>query len=832
MDTYKYEMKIIDLNGVWEIHSADRKYRLQETVPATVFQALEKHGEFGVEGIFYRENNRRAVEIADQDFFFKRTFTLSNETVQALQDPLKRIFLEADGLDTLAEITVNGEYVGSTKNMHRRYSFDVKSMLQSGENEIAIKFSNSLEYIRREHARLPLWHAFWEAPQTAYPGFNMIRKSHCSYGWDWGPIIPDIGIWRNIKLAVYDQAKIEDIHVTQLHKKGSVELTFVPSIKNWGNAKCSLHVNITSPDGRSQVHALDIHNPTTVNIDNPELWWPNGLGRQPLYELKVSLINQNQLLHTHQLVIGLRTITVDRSTDHWGEKFAFVINGIPMFARGANYIPEDVYLARGTPEKTETLIQQAIAANFNCLRVWGGGVYPPSSFFECCDRYGLIVWQDMMFACAYYEVSSPTFLDEMRAEVTDNLKRVRHHASLGLICGNNEMEWGTVEWSVPNLDEATKTGYLKQYEKELPEIVSAICPEVFYWPASPSSGGNFDDPNAPDRGDCHYWDVWHGNKDYAEFEKYYFRFMSEFGFESFPSMKTILSFTEEEDLNIFSPVMEDHQRCVGGNGKILNYIARYFRYPKDMKSLVYISQIAQAEAIRHGIEHWRRNRGRCMGSIYWQLNDNWPVASWSSIDCFGRWKAAHYTAKRSYDSVLVSCAVEGDLFGIHISNEGLEKTEGKLIWKIISVTGEVLTGGEESCAVDALSSQQILLVNPTQYIPGNLARERFLVFSYEEKSGQIFENFKLFVPYKSLSLQKPDLKTEISAKDGYLSMAISSSCPALFVEVDFRDIDLVLPDNYFYLDGVHTKNLKMPQNGLTIEKVSGSIMLKSLADSY
>ena len=302
---------------------------------------------------------------------------------------------------------------------------------------------------------------------------------------------------------------------------------------------------------------------------------PSGLGEQPLYTLDFKLLDDEDAIDDHSIRIGLRTLTVEQEKDEWGQTFNFLCNGVSVFARGANYIPEDVFLNRNGSYTTEHLIKDCANANYNFFRVWGGGVYPSDKVFDLCDEYGLIVWQDMMFACAIYDTRNDEFMENVKHELRDNLRRIRHHACIGLICGNNEMEWAFEEWGL-NPTKEERAEYLKQFQFVLPEIVKETCPELFYWPSSPSSGGNFENPNDPGRGDCHYWDVWHGNKDFSDFKNHYFRFMSEFGFESFPSMKTIRSFTKEEDLNIFSPIMEEHQKCVGGNGKILTYISKYF----------------------------------------------------------------------------------------------------------------------------------------------------------------------------------------------------------------------------------------------------------------
>jgi beta-mannosidase len=825
-------METIPLNGEWEISSADEEYGGACDVPGTIFSSLEPQGEFGKEGIFYRENNRLCLKRADRDFVFRRTFAVLPSCYTAIHRNSSIVLLEAGGLDTLADIYINGQRVGQTENMHRRYAFDIKKFLKPGENQIEIVFSNTLEFLRCEQPKRNLWHSYWDEPGIAVKGFNTIRKSHCSYGWDWGPIVPDIGIWRKIQISIYKGAKINGVQVIQQHMAGKVVLQILPDVKIWNEADYQLEAIVTDPDGKSESHPLAINSPTLIRIDNAQLWWPNGLGKQPLYSLQLILRNGNRIIHNQLLKVGLRTLTVRREKDQWGEAFAFEVNGIPIFSRGADYIPEDIILTRVTRQKTERLIKDCVAANFNTIRVWGGGVYPSDDFYDLCDQYGLIIWQDLMFACALYDINNKRFFDNIKEEVRDNLLRIRHHASIGLICGNNEMEWGFVEWGFPQTSE-NKTEYLMQYQFAFPEIMKELCPQIFYWPASPSSGGNFEEPNSPDRGDCHYWDVWHGNKDYSEFEKHYFRFMSEFGFESLPSMKTIRSFCTEEDLNIFSPVMEDHQRCSGGgNQKILDHIARYFRYPKDLSHLAYTSQISQAEALRHGIEHWRRNRGRCMGSIYWQLNDNWPVASWSSIDYFGRWKALHYLAKRAYDNVLVSCAKDGSRVSVHLSNERKEPVSGTVDWKLIDVAGKTITYGKKPMAAPALSSTSDLTIDLAEHLKDKMPRDRFFICRFTDSEGKTYYSFCLFDLYKSLSLKKPAYACEARETADNFEISVSANCPALFVELDLAQHDAVFSDNYFYLDGQEKRVITTPKNNLTLKILNDELRVRSLVDAH
>jgi Beta-galactosidase/beta-glucuronidase len=865
-------MEVSDLGGSWSIASTDGEYRLQATMPGSLFAELESRGEFGERGISYRENNRRCLEVADREFVFTREFELP----PSWRREGRKLFIEADGLDTLATLYLNGAEIGRAANMHRRFRFELRPSLLEERNRLEIRFGNALQHCRDEWPRRSLWHAYDTSPDIAFPGFNAIRKSHCSFGWDWGPIVPDVGIWRGIRLVAYEGIALAEPRIVQHHSgqdgNRSVALEIRAEFERFDDEALQWSATLIDPQGRSRPIALDAEGVGEILVADPELWWPNGLGAQALYRLELAALRDGRCLQARSVSLGLRSLSVRRERDSWGESFEFVVNGLSFFARGADWIPEDLALARVGRDRTERLIADAAQANFNCLRVWGGGVYPSDDFYDLCDRYGLVVWQDLMYACALYDVADPSFRENMVEEVRDNLRRIRYHASLGLICGNNEMEWGFVEWGLDKAPAASKSEYLLQYQELFPSIVKELCPDVFYWPASPSSGGDFDDPNSPDRGDCHFWAVWHGNQDYAEYRRHYFRFMSEFGFESFPSMKTIESFTLPEDRNVFSPVMEDHQRCVGGNAKILAYAAKYFRAPGDLGQAVYLSQVSQVEAQRAGIEHWRRNRGRCMGSIYWQLNDNWPVASWASIDSEGRWKLLHYAVKKAYAPLLLSSFVKDTpvrtaaerrglalpatsghydappaVVELHLSNENAAPVAGRLSWELVSLDGEELRSGQSAIEAGAFSSALAETLDFQDLVQGReLPRNAVLAYRAIMAGGEILDGFQVFLPYKALDIRKPRISIEPilgEAMDGASSgrrlVKLSSDRPAFFVTLEHPELDLIFSDNGFFLDGRHPLIVEIvaARNGreklkAIPEGIEASLAVSSLADAF
>lgn len=510
--------------------------------------------------------------------------------------------------------------------------------------------------------------------------------------------------------------------------------------------------------------------------------------------------------------IGLRTMTVSTAADQWGNEFCFVVNGKKLFAMGADYIPEDNILARVNPERTRDLLEDCVRANYNCVRVWGGGYYPDDFFFDTCDELGLIVWEDFMFACATYRMTKK-FEENLVPEFIENIKRLRNHASLGLLCGNNEMETAWLNWDIPQ-NERTKLDYLYLYEQLLPDLCEEYAPDTFYWPSSPSSGGGFDDPVDENRGDMHCWEVWHGAKPFTYFRSTYFRFCSEFGFESFPDSKTCRSFAEEDDLNPFSRVMESHQKCIGGNQKMLNYMALDYLFPKSFDSFVYASQLLQADAVRFAIEHWRANRGRCMGALYWQLNDCWPVASWASIDSAGRWKALHYEAKRFFAPVLLAAFEEGTDVSFAVSNETLADRMLTIRWRVLDTDFNEYAKGKIPVQCGALSAVKLPALSLAEALAGDLDH-RYLAYELLDESGAVLcKKAVLFEKPKHFAWKKPTISAAFTEKDGKTVITLCSDTFAKGVCLSFADADVVLSDNYFDLtDGGSIT--------VTVEKVIG-----------
>lgn len=783
-------MKTLTLNGAWVLDIPGSRFpRVSATVPGSVYHDLLTAGQ--IEDPFYRDNENEALKIMDNDFIYSRDFTVPADLLES-----DAVLLRCDGLDTLATVTVNGTVVGTAKNMHRIYEFDVKSVLKAGENHISVKFDSPTRFIKKSYAESRA-----DGSSDAMVGFPNLRKAHCMFGWDWGPRLPDAGIWRSIQLIGITTARIRDVLVLQEHSGGKVTLTVNTHVTEL-TGSAPVTVTVTAPDGTVRTAQGER---AEIVIDDPQLWWPNGLGAQPLYTVEVTL---GDGLDSWKRRIGLRTMTVTRKKDQWGECFCHCVNGVDVFAMGADYIPEDNLLPRVNPDRTRRLLEDAKLANMNCIRVWGGGYYPDDYFYDICDELGLLVWQDFMFACAVYNLTDD-FEENIRAEFLDNVRRLRHHPSLALLCGNNEMEEfvDVGEWvDCPR----QKADYIKMYEYIIPKILKAEAPQTFYWPASPSSGGSFDKPQDPTRGDVHYWDVWHGLKPFTDYRNYLFRYVSEFGFQSFPCMETIQAFTLPEDRNVFSYVMEKHQRNASANGKIVSYLSQMYLYPRDMELLVYASQLLQAQAMQYGVEHWRRNRDdkHCMGAVVWQLNDCWPVASWASIDFFGRWKALHYYEKRFFAPVLISCHEEGILSQntnvnaepfalkksarLNVSNETLRPFTGKAHWALRRPDASIIESGSFDVSVAPLSTQWL----PEQDFSDRDTYGCYYSYSLEDVAGKpVGEGTVLFCAPKHFHFADPRLEVRQEGDE----IVVTAKAYARSVEI-LAGPDTLLEDNYFDLN--------------------------------
>ncbi len=769
--------------------------------PCSAVSELIRSGK--MEDPYFGLNEYRAAELINKkNSLFEQDFEITSDVLSK-----KYVLLSASGIDTVADIFLNGKCIAHTSDMFRTYEIDVKDVIKAGTNHICFEIVPPRK-IMQETMPSSADREIHYIPSGCEKGNQYLRKAHSMSGWDWGIDLPDSGIYGDVSIKAFD-SRIEDVHIRQEHRDGSVYIKAEMMTTDPGDLKAS-EIKIISPDMKNVWTARPGE---TVKIDKPELWWPNNLGAQPLYTVTIACGDDRRSYR-----IGLRTITVSRDETSWGREFCFMVNGVRFFAMGADYIPDDAIYPDITDEKLELMVKTARKSNYNMIRIWGGGYYPKDVFYDLCDRYGIVIWQDFMFACNIYD-GSPQFLKDVEAEAADQIKRLRHHASLGMWCGNNEIESAWDHWEgFCDHSETLKQDYLKIFEEILPGSVEKHDGEHFYWPSSPSSGGHFERPDDENDGDTHYWAVWHGQLPFSDYLKHRFNFCSEFGFQSFPSVKTIKTYASEQDMNIFSRVMESHQKNDSANGKMLFYISENFQYPDNFENVVYVTQVLQALAVKAGVEHFRRNRGKCMGSLYWQMNDKWPVASWSSIDYFGRWKALQYYAVGFYAPVAGSLYIDGGTAYAFAANETAYGQKVKVSLKIKKFNFDIVNEVNAEITVGSFSSAEITRIDaPVSY-------DTFVDAEFSYEDGHTTEETALTVPYKHAELERPNLR--INAESGNIRISADTYTP--FVFLDFDDGDAVFDRNFFCITG---KNEYDTAYRITDGKCS-SPSVKSLRDTY
>jgi beta-mannosidase len=681
--------------AVWQFRDAtNRSGWRRAVVPGCVHRDLHRHRL--IPDPFHGTNESDLQWIEHREWEYRAGFVVPDELFAR-----EEIELCADGLDTLATVFLNGLVVARTDNMFVAYRWSVGARLRPGRNELVIRFGCVPEYLRTHRLR--------HRPRENHDpvgGGTKIRKQPCQFGWDWGPRFVTAGIWRDLRLEAWSGNRLAHVRLVQHHaKNGTTTLAFFPEFAR--PAPASTLEGTVSLNGRI---VAKIENRES-KIKSPSLWWPSGQGAQPLYDVEVIARDAaGREIGRWSRRVGLRTIALDRHRDRWGESFQFVVNGRPVFAKGANWIPAHSFVAGLTRADYARDLRAAAAANMNMIRVWGGGVYESEDFYDLCDELGLMVWQDFMFACTL-PPGDRAFLASVRAEAEHQVRRLQHRACLALWCGNNEI-------AQLNADLLKRRGFHAAnqalFHRVLPAAVAAHDGVTGYWPSSPWRGdGDNSRPAGERRGDTHFWDVWHLRKPVQEYQRWRFRFLSEFGMQSWSSPETNATFCPPGSGNLFGPVMESHQKNRAGNQIILDYVSRRYRFPGDQTALIYLSQLNQAHCMQVAVEHCRRHMPRCMGALYWQLNDCWPVASWSSIEFTGRWKALHFAARRFFAPHSVSAEVPGeetagignyrhssvDKVHLYTVSDGPQPALGALCWELRHVDGRVIGSGRRRVAL-------------------------------------------------------------------------------------------------------------------------------------
>ncbi len=817
------------LNDNWKFAQAnppkiaysDTEEWLPAEVPGHVHLDLMKNGI--IPNPFHRMYERGVVWVDDADWIYKRSFSLKPGEEDG------RLILRFKGLDTMATITLNDVELGKRENMFIPHEFDITDIVRKEDNELNVQFTSAKRIAEKRMKRF-----FDERKDKAgnrsgwYPR-SFIRKAQYMFGWDWGPTFVSCGIWQDVELISIPVAQIVNWRYESRLDQGRAFVDVTLEIESGKALPAVLALNMKSDgDVYSFEESIDLKSGNhlyslELEVDDPDLWYPHTLGEPNLYGLSIDLTHQGSLLDRLSKKVGIREVELVTEEDDSGESFYFRVNGESIFAKGANWIPADSFPSRVSRNKYTRLLEMAREANMNMVRIWGGGIYETEDFYELCDELGLMVWQDFPFACARYP-DYDNYAETIRIEAIEAVKRLRNHPSLVLYCGNNENHWGYHSWwggpekAGPCWGEAL-------YHKVLPEVLRCEDGKVPYWPGSPYRG---DDPNSESIGDRHNWDVWAQSGDWRAYNKDQGRFLSEFGFLAPPTQKTIEKYTELGDRTLSSPVMRWHHKSGKKYDDYLSYIAYQYPKPEKVEDLIYFGELNQAEALKYGIEHWRRQKFHCGGTLIWQINDCWPVQSWSLIDSDLNPKASFYYAKRFFAPVLLSMIREEDTVDIYLTNGLLHSVEGVLTLRVVDVGGKLLFSHSEPTNLQANSSKSILRRRLSEDI---LRQSASVILTASFEGEQYTENFMLLVSPKEMRTPAPRLSFNVIKKEpeGKYNLILESESVVLSLYVWFEGLELSLSDNYFHLIPGRRKEISLKVSGeFTETKITSALRWRSL----
>jgi beta-mannosidase len=809
----------------WAFLEPKSRHWLRARVPGCIHSDLFRHKR--IPDPFWGSNEKELQWIEERDWDYRCRFA-----AEAKFCDYEHIELVAEGLDTIASLRLNGQNIGWTENMFLEHRFDVKEVIRTGRNILEIRFGSPLLYIRAR--RKPGDFAEWNDPVG---GCSHIRKEQCSFGWDWGPRFATCGVYKPIRLEAWRDNRFESVRIRQRHEAGHIAASIEAQLAREGD-------QIRGTVCRNDQVVAEISD-LKFEISNPKLWWPNGHGDQALYDVRLELVQEDKVLDRWSGRIGLRTIVIDRHPDEFGESFQFVVNGRPIFAKGANWIPAHSFVSEVSRSDYDNLLTSAAQAHMNMIRVWGGGIYEMEEFYDLCDEKGLLVWQDFMFACAIYP-GGTEFLASVKAEAEYQVKRLANRACLALWCGNNEIEQMPAQIL---RTKQRKKAYDDIFYGILPEAVTRYDGETAYWPSSPHNPEGYKrGHNNEKAGDSHFWDVWHARQPVKNYEKKEFRFCSEFGMQSFSSPEIAALFCPAEEWNAFGHAMESHQKNRAGNLIIKDYVSRRYRMATDYPSLAYLSQINQAYCMKVAVEHFRRSMPRTMGALFWQLNDCWPGFSWSSLEFGGHWKALHFAARRFFAPVLVTAHIPGDEWlgigniwrstirevHLHTVCDAPGKTTGTLSWTLFHLDGRLLEAGEKSVFLGYGQSHR----QKTLDLSGNMktygARNIYLRIRLETDDGSVSEDTVFLTAPRFMELPRTPIATTVerTAQNGF-KLAFQSRGFHHAVQVDLPGIAHRVGDNFFDLYPGEMRKVQLStKKAAMLAEIKRALSIRSLADIY
>ena len=839
----KLKTAVKNLHEGWKFRQARLTNWYPATVPGVVHTDLLQNKI--IEDPFFRLNERGLQWIDKEDWVYETCFTLAADMMR--KENMELVF---EGLDTYADVYLNDECILKADNMFRRWSIPVRQYIREENNILKVYF----------HSPVKIDVPKWDALPYQYPASNdqsengglfnkkisiFARKAGYHYGWDWGPRLVTSGIWRPVYIRAWSDLRINDVFIEQKEVgagraviAGHVELD---ADKDMNGVLVTITDEVTGRVlGEWQADLKRGTNRVTVDfvLHKPKLWWSNGLGEPFLYRFRTDIIAGGELLDSKTERVGIRSLKVVHQPDKDGHTFYIELNGRPVFAKGANYIPSDNFLPRVTPENYKRTILDAAGVNMNMLRVWGGGIYENDVFYDLCDEHGIMIWQDFMFACSMYPAEG-ALLDNIHQEAVDNVKRLRNHACIALWCGNNECQDAWLGWGWKreierqNKEYADKiwAQYRQQYHVTLPGVVREYAPGTFYWPSSPFAFEG--EMSGTTDGDRHYWSVWHGKAPISDYDSEKSRFFSEYGFQSFPEFESVKRYAPyPEDWDIRSEVMMSHQR--GGdhaNGLIETYLLNEYKKPRDFRAFLYMNHVLQGDAIKTAIESHRRQMPYNMGTLFWQHNDCWPVASWASRDYYGRWKAQHYYVRKAYDDILISSVVEGDDLKVYAVSDRLENTSGRLQLQVCQFDGTVVHHWDKSVGISGNDSRVCFSAPLAKLLEGADRGTVYVRVDYTDKSGRVYHNNYYLGKQKDMDYPKVDLQTEVHSIEGGYEVMVSSDKFARAVCLSVADNESVYSDNYFDVQPKSSVQVQV-RTRLSAEAFNGSLRLTCLNNEF